>query len=266
MFTPLSEIANFPPLPENNAVAEDEPELVQLCRIKDAYGFENLWAKDFTDENWRGYLYDYYRLTEAVDKQVGRVIDALEQEGLMENTLIIFTSDHGDGAASHKWHSKLSLYEGPATVPFIISYGDKIPKGIVDQKHLVSGLDLLPTLCDYAGVEIPDHVIGRSIRPVIENFDLEGKEFIVTELAPFYRGALEGKYRDWRGRMVRTLDYKYCVYNQGERNEQLFDMNNDRGETTNLAYDPDMASVVAYHRTLLKEWLVKTDDNFIIPE
>jgi len=264
-FTRLNEIENLPPLPENNGVDENEPELVKLLRTKDNYGFETARAKDFTDEEWQGYLYDYYRLVEMVDVEVGKILDAFEEEGLMDDTIIVFTADHGDGAASHKWHSKVVLYEESVAVPFIISYKGKISKNIIDDKHLVSGVDVLPTLCDYAGIKHPKKCTGKSLKPILDDPSLQGTEFVITELAPFLKSTLGGKYFDWRGRMVRTSEFKYCVYSNGERNEQLFDMVNDRGEMNNLAYNSKFRSVIKKHRNLLVQWIKDTDDDFKMP-
>lgn len=265
LFTPLDSIENIPPLPENNGFSKDEPELVQLCRTKDDYGFETSMAKHFSDKDWQGYLYDYYRLTERVDMEIGKVLDAFEKQGLLDNTIVVFTADHGDGAASHKWHSKVILYEESAAVPFIISYKGKITGNIIDDEHLVSGVDILPTLCNYAGIKIPNNVRGKSLKSVIENPALKEDGFVVTELAPFKKSTLGGKYFDWRGRMIRTSQYKYCVYSGGERNEQLFDMKKDRGETNNLAYNPAFVEIIKQHRGLLKQWIVETKDDFEMP-
>jgi len=266
-FSNLNKIEDeLPPLPDNNGVDENEPELVQLCRTKDNYGFETAKAKNFTDKKWQGYLYDYYRLVELVDIEIGKILDVFEEEGLLEDTVIVFTSDHGDGAASHKWHSKVILYEESVAVPFIISHKGKTPKGVIDKKHLVSGVDILPTLCDYAGIMPPEKCHGKSLKPAIDNPELQGKEFVVAELAPFLKNTLGGGYHDWRGRMLRTSKYKYCVYSHGERNEQLFDMDNDSGEMNNLAYDLKFANEIKQHRKLLKQWIKETNDDFKIPE
>lgn len=121
-------------------------------------------------------------MTERVDRAIGRVLGALSERGLEENTLIIFTSDHGDGSGSHKWAAKLNLYEESATVPFAISWKGVTPAGRVDREHLVSGLDVLPTMCDYAGVKGLASFRGRSMRSVIENASAEWRDFVVTEL------------------------------------------------------------------------------------
>ena len=83
-----------------------------------------------------------------MDGQVGRLLEALRQQDLERSALVLFTSDHGEGMAAHRWMTKLVLYEEPLRVPFIVRWPGKIPAGVVDGQHLVSGLDVLPTLCD----------------------------------------------------------------------------------------------------------------------
>jgi arylsulfatase A-like enzyme len=87
-------------------------------------------------------------LTEAVDVQVDRLLEALRKQDLEGSALVLFTSDHGQGMTAHCWAIKLMLYEEPLRVPFIVRWPGKIPAGVVDGQHLVSGLDVLPTLCD----------------------------------------------------------------------------------------------------------------------
>jgi len=252
------EIKNeLPPLPPNFAVDPNEPELLQRKRVQPYYGDEITMTKGFSQKDWRRYIYDYYRMTERVDEQIGRVLAALKAKGLQENTLILFTSDHGDGVAAHKWAAKLSLYEEAVRVPFIISWKGRIPAGVVDSEHLLSGLDVLPTLCDYAAIEHPADFRGNSIREIIENQAADWRDYIVTELAT------DPKNPDRKGRMIRTARYKYNLYSKGERNEQLFDLVNDPGEMENLAFEPAMQSIKNAHKKMLIEWMRQTEDDFL---
>jgi arylsulfatase A-like enzyme len=143
---------------------------------------------------------DLLPLTERVAAQIGRLLDALKSNGLEKNTLVVFTSDHGDMDGSHRLASKNVFYENSAGVPFIMRYKGVIPAGVVDDKHLISnGLDVLPKLCDYAGVPIPEYLLGRTIRPLAEGgIDNARRPYIVAE--------------NTTGRMLRSDRYKYCVY------------------------------------------------------
>jgi arylsulfatase A-like enzyme len=249
----------LPPLPANFQINADEPEFITWCRRRGHYGPEGIATHDWTDLQWRAYLHHYYRLTEQVDAQFGRVLDALRQRRLADQTLIVFTSDHGEGMAAHRWVVKLMFWETVATVPLIVS-GKAVPaSGVVDTEHLVSGLDVLPTLCDYAGIEPPAGALGMSLRPLIEDAAVPGREYLVSELQPDPRRVY------LKGRMVRGRRFKYVAFSHGRRPEMLFDMQADPGETRNLAGDPELAEELSRHRGMLTEWTARTHDTFVAP-
>ena len=176
------------------------------------------------------------------------MLDALRDAGLEDNTLVVFTSDHGDMDSAHKMEHKSVLYEEAVRVPFIMSYKGRIPTGVVDDTHLISnGLDLLPTLCDYAGITTPEGLPGRSLRPLAEGKDTkEWRDFVVAE--------------SQNGRMLRTKSYKYCIYDSGSHREQLIDLENDPGEMKNLAEIENYKDVLDKHRRLLRGWIERTGD------
>lgn len=204
---------------------------------------------DWTDQQWREYLWIYYRLTETADAEVGRVLAALDQTGLNSNTIVLFTADHGEMMGSHQMVTKQKLYEESATVPLIIA-----PPAIaarVDAQHLVSGLDVAPTLLDYAGIAPPASLEGCSLRPLVDGKTVPWRQFVVSETS----SAAEA-------RLVRTDRYKYILFAQGENREQFFDMQADPGETKNLIGDASLAGEVERHRGLLKQWMRDTQDEF----
>ncbi|MDZ4199912.1 MAG: hypothetical protein U1E27_11590, partial [Kiritimatiellia bacterium] len=129
--------------------------------------------------------------------------------------------------------------------------------GRVDTTHPVSGVDVVPTLCDLAGIPPPAGLPGSSWKPFLigpDTTEAEGHDFVVTELKPFRDAA-----PDMEARMVRSRDWKYIRF-AGCPAEQLLDMRNDPGETTSLHADPRYADVLARHRQGLKEWAVRTGD------
>ncbi|MEI8044038.1 MAG: sulfatase-like hydrolase/transferase [Verrucomicrobiota bacterium] len=201
---------------------------------------------NWTDLQWRQYLWVYYRLVESSDELIGRVLGALEQTGLGSNTIVVFTSDHGEMMGSHGLVTKEKLYEESASVPLVIA-----PPGVtpgVDRQHLVSGLDLMPTFLDYAGITAPASLEGRSLRPLVAGNTVPWRDFVASEtFAP-------------EARMIRTTRHKYILFAQGENREQFFDLEKDPGETNNLADNPAVAGEVARHRSLLQEWMRATGD------
>jgi choline-sulfatase len=115
-----------------------------------------------------------------------------------------------------------------------------VAEGHVDRTHLVSGLDLAPTLCDYAGTPPPPDMRGLSLRGVIEGRGPSWREYVVAHSFVV-------------GRMVRTARYKYIAY-QGDTTDQLFDMLSDPWETRNLATEGSLAGPLAEHRRMLAQW------------
>lgn len=231
-----------PPLPLNYEPQDNEP--VAVARLLDERPFKRRARETYTDRDWRLHRWAYHRLTERVDCQIQMVLDAVRQNGQEENTIIILTSDHGDMDASHRMEHKTTLYEQSARVPFLVMHKGTATGGRVDETHLVSsGLDLLPTVCDYAG--IPDAKAdprGRSLRPIIEGRTVN----------------------DWRqtlgvesqiGRMVVGDRVKYIRYDFGKVQEQLLDLKKDPGETRHFTDDPEYAGLLNRLRTsYANEW------------
>ena len=238
----------LPPLPKNSAIPAREPDAIEATMKVTAVTPAKLIRKDYNERDWRNYRWIYCRLTERVDAQIGRLLDALKKNGLEKNTLVIFTSDHGDMDGSHRLASKNVFYENSVGVPFIMQYKGVIPPGQVDEKSLVSnGLDVLPTLCDYAGVKAPAYLLGRSLRPVAENQeDNARRRYVVAE--------------NNTGRMLRSDHYKYCVYKSGKIRESLVDLRTDPGEMKNLAGKAGFEEHLNKHREFLKQWIKESND------
>ena len=246
-------LENCPNLPPNHAVPPFEPAVIRLQhRAEPVHSF----VLDLTPEQWRRFRYAYYRLIEKVDRGIGRVLDALHETGLDEDTLVIFSSDHGDHHGAHSLYCKTFLYEEATRVPLLISMKGVAKVGHVDTAHLISnGLDLFPTVCDYAGAEVPEGLEGRSLRPLLEEGELaDWRSHLVAET---WLNRL-----DCAGRMVRSESYKYIVYCWGTHREQLFDLENDPGEMVNLAVESRYKGVLDEHRRHLREWCGRTGDNF----
>ncbi|MCH2385769.1 MAG: sulfatase-like hydrolase/transferase [Pedosphaera sp.] len=238
----------LPPLPDNSAVPKREPNAIEANMKEISVTPAKLIRKDYNNRDWRNYRWIYCRLTERVDAQIGRLLDALKVHDLEKNTLVIFTSDHGDMDGSHRLASKNVFYENSVGVPFMMQYKGVIPAGVVDNNSLVSnGLDVLPTLCDYAGVSIPNYLLGRTLRPVAEGRgDNARRPYVVAE--------------NNTGRMLRSDRYKYCVYTSGVIRESLVDLKTDPGEMKNLAGLPQFHKTLNQHRDYLKQWIVESKD------
>ncbi|NQT14299.1 MAG: sulfatase-like hydrolase/transferase [Planctomycetes bacterium] len=241
-----------PPLPENYEVPALEPECVTTDYLG-ARAFRAYARDSWSDQRWREHRWAYCRLTEMVDAQIGQVLDALGRQGLEETTAVVFTSDHGDLDSAHRLEHKSIPYEEAARVPLIVSQKGATKAGLVDTTHLVAvGLDLIPTLCDYAGIEPPSDLRGRSVRPLAEGRDVERwRSDVVVETRS--------------GRMLRTDRFKYIVYQSGKHREQLIDLVDDPGEMVNLAEDSKYGDVLNDHRRRLGRWVDETNDEIAAP-
>ncbi len=253
-FSRASEINELPELPENFEIPDMEPEIVGIKRIEGQYGIETTLTRNWTEEDWRAYRYHYFRMTERVDREIGKILQALQKNSMLKNTLIVFTSDHGDGQGAHRWAVKLSFYEEASKVPLIISWQGVIPQNRILEETITSGIDILPTLLDYSGIEPKLSFTGRSLRPTIEQKDQENRHFSITELAD------DPKDTARIGRMIRTDHFKYCLYSEGQLREQFFDLETDPGEMNNLIGDNTFFDEINKHRQLLSKWMEHTND------
>lgn len=227
----------LPPLPANFKFDAKEPETFRkIWRDKP----KDLTRMQWSELHWRYYLWSYYRHVEMVDAEIGRVLDALDDSPQASNTILVFSSDHGEGMAHHQMVTKHYLYDEAARVPLMISWPGQFGEGVTNRKHLVSGLDIAPTLCDFAGIDAPPKVRGRSLRALAEGRAPEWREFLVSE-------------SNTTGRMLRTPEFKLITY-KGDATEQLFNMKNDPGETRNLIGETKFASVTADLKVRLEEW------------
>jgi choline-sulfatase len=235
-------LEDLPPLPENYAIQQNEPAAIEAHLNSDAVTPAKTMRKEYDEKAWRIYRWIYHRLTEQVDGHICTILEGLKHAGLEDSTVIIFTSDHGNMDASHRLASKSLFYEESVGVPLILKYKGSIAASRTDRSHLVStGLDILPTICDYAGVKRPEHLLGMSLRPLAE-----GRR--VDEWRPFV--ASENYYT----RMIRSQRYKYCAYDDANSKESLVDIENDPGEMRNLVDDPKCQGILIEHRRLLAEW------------
>jgi arylsulfatase A-like enzyme len=201
----------------------------------------------FDEKAIRHFLAHYYAMVSLIDKWVGAIVEALKETGQYENTLIVFSSDHGDYAGEHgKIFKGHCLYEGLLRVPFLLHWPARLARGQVSDS-LVELVDVLPTFLDYAGVEIPWGVQGRSLRPLLAGG--EGKTESLREFAfaeYFYQ------------KMVRTPEWK-LIYYAGKPYGELFNLKEDPHEFHNRYDDPACRKVRAELEQGLLDFLVATE-------
>jgi len=248
---------DLPPLPDNFAIPENEPTAIR--EAQEMSRGKQYPTKDWDERLWREYLWGYYRLCEKVDAEIAKVLEALQENGFADNTVIMFVADHGEGMAAHHWNQKQVLYDEAVRVPCIIAPPQTAAAGKVSTALVSTGIDYLPTILDFAGISCPDTMPGHSLKSIaLGKSDTLPREYVVTETV-FASGTRQFGVS---GRMLRTERYKYTIYNKGECREQLFDMEKDPGEMNNLAVAPEYQSILNQHRQHMVAWAAQTQDHF----
>lgn len=220
-----------PPLPDNFEIQQDEPEAIHMMQARSP--FKRKARTHYTEKQWRLHRWVYARLTKRVDAQIERVLDALRENGLEDNTLVVFSSDHGDMDASHRMEHKTVFYDEAARIPLLISGAGVSHRGVVDNRLVSNGLDLLPTFCEVAGINAPDTLEGLSLMPLLNGeADVAWRDDLPVESE--------------MGQMILYQQYKYMLHYEGSNREQLIDLLTDPGEMRNAINDPQ-------HQPLLEE-------------
>lgn len=242
-----------PPRRPNFATPQDETDSMALMR--QSYQSARLFpVGGFDEKKWREYVWAYYRMIEKVDALIGKVLATLQASGSAENTLVLFLADHGDCQGAHGWNQKTVFYDESARVPFILHYPAAIKPGVSD-RLVNTGVDVLPTLCDFAGIPIPQGLHGLSLKQTANGENKEDpRQYVVVSHKMVQGAEVDGKVPICNGRMVRSRRFKYCVYDVGRRRESLVDMEADPGEMINLAGKAEFASELKRHREYLQEW------------
>ncbi len=254
----------LPVLPANHPIPPFEPEIL---RILQKQGHEVYIPQNFSSLEWRRYLWAYYRMIELADEQIGRILSALDEAGLRDNTLVIFTADHGDGSAAHQWNQKMTLYEEVIRVPFILS-GPGIAAGRLNPEVVSASLDLSPTIREYTGISEKENE-GQSLLGLCRDKKesvTRDTVFVETALNPETGNAERAMKRN-TGRAVVSGRWKYSLWKWGRNREQLIDLENDPGEMVNLAVSSRYKDVLNDMRQKLFDWAQRTEDNMrcIVP-
>ena len=189
----------------------------------------------------------YYASVAYMDAQVGKVLSALDQSGQADNTIVIFTSDHGYHLGEHDFWAKVSLRDESAMVPLIIRLPGKQPAVC---ESLVELIDLYPTVASLCGLDVPSRIQGEDISPALDDpaYPVRQAAFSV---APSRKGFL-----------LRTDRWAYIQYGEdASAGIELFDMHNDPHQYTNLASKPELRSVLEELKTQLAAKLREVRDN-----
>ena len=223
---------NLTPEQKKNWDAAYEPK-------NEAFRKANLRGRDLVRWKYQRYIKDYLRCIASVDDNVGRVLDYLDETGLAENTVVIYTSDQGFYLGEHGWFDKRFMYEESLRMPFLIRYPRQIKPGSVND-DMVLNLDFAPTFLDFAQAQIPSDMQGQSLRPLLEG--ITPTDWRSSIYYHYY------EYPAWhsvkRHYGIRTERYKLIHFYYDIDEWELYDLAKDPDEFKNLYGDPAYAQVV----------------------
>ena len=219
--------------PDDLPVPDFPPEL-QIRRV----------AEGFTDEQLRAARHGYFAMVSEVDDHIGHILAGLDSLGLADNTIVVFTSDHGEWLGEHLRYGKgYPAHDCVSRVPLIVRW----PAGIIDpgrtEHGIVEAVDVLPTLLAGAGIQIPPQVQGTSLLPALEAQPFSGRETALTEM------------HGWKSQ--RNERFRYLVEADGK--ESLYDLAADTAGYAEVSDDPAMAAALAEARHQLVTRMVASE-------
>ena len=194
-------------------------------------------GKELTKWKYQRYMEDYLACIKAVDENVGRLMKYLDENGLAENTIVIYTSDQGFYLGEHGWFDKRFMYEESFRTPLIVRWPEKVKPGSVNDQ-LVQNLDFAQTMLDAAGIEAPSDMQGRSLVPLLKGEDTEWRDALYYHYYEY-----PGIHAVKRHYGIRTDRYKLIHFYHDVDEWELYDLQEDPNEMQNVIDDPDYEAV-----------------------
>ncbi len=216
--------------------------------IADKFYKKNLEGKALAEWKYQRYMRDYAKVVKSLDRNVGRVIDYLREHDMLDNTLIVYTSDQGFYMGEHGWFDKRFMYEESMRTPLVMH----LPKSLKkrgDIKELVQNIDYAPTFLDMAGLNVPQDMQGESLLPLLK----EDKEVTDWQRQSLYYHFYEypGEHQVRRHYGIRTKEYKLIHFYGDLDAWELYDLKNDPKELKNLYNKPEYQTIVEELKTQL---------------
>lgn len=207
----------------------------------------------------RAWLAGYYAHCTAIDRSVGDIMETLDENGLSENTVLVFASDHGDMLGSHGWTRKQKPWEESIRVPFLLRYPQKYGREARDVSPFLNAHDIMPTLLGVCGLPIPASVDGRDFSPALAGENFESHGALLACFHPFGEWSRPAGGREYRG--IRTERFTYCRTLEGPW--LLYDNETDHYQLKNLVGDLAYSEIQAELEALLQRELDAIGDEFL---
>jgi arylsulfatase A-like enzyme len=214
----------------------------------------NLKGKDLTEWKYQRYMRDYLATAASMDKNIGRTLDYLDENGLAENTVVIYVSDQGFYLGEHGWFDKRFMYEESFRTPLMMRYPGVIKAG-TESDHFVMNLDIAPTVLDIAGVAIPKDVQGESIMPLLNNKKEKGRDAI------YYHYYENGEHAVSPHFGVKTDRYKLIRFYKRVSSWELYDLKKDPHEMNNVYNSKKHRKIRDELRKELDQMINRYEDN-----
>lgn len=221
----------------------------------EAFEKSNLTGKELIQWKYQRYVKDYLRCIDSVDDNVGRILDYLDESGLADNTIVIYTSDQGWYLGEHGWYDKRWMYEESFRTPLIVRWPKHIKPGSTN-KDLVMNLDFAETFLDIAGAKIPADMQGQSLKPIFG--DQTPTDWRTSVYYHYYE--FPGAHSVAKHYGVRTDRYKLIHFYENKEWE-LFDLQTDPHELTSVYDDPKYQEIRKHMEAELQKLRDQYDDD-----
>ena len=237
----------------------DKDDLMRYCYVYDSISNDflnrHLEGKELAEFKYQRYMRDYAKVLKSLDDNVGRVLDYLEEKGMLDSTLVVYTSDQGFYMGEHGWFDKRFMYEESLSTPLVMH----LPKGLEARgniQEMVQNIDYAPTFLELAGAKVPEDIQGTSLVPLLEG--KHPRNWRKSIYYHFYEYPAEHMVKRHYG--VRTERYKLIHFYNDIDTWELYDLQNDPHELHNLYGQPGMEKVTKQLRRELKRLQRQYDD------
>lgn len=214
------------------------------------YRSGKLQGKELVSWKYQQYMRDYLATVVAVDENIGRLLDYLEETDELDNTIIVYTSDQGFFLGEHGWFDKRFMYEECQRMPLIIRYPKAIPAGSTSDA-IAMNVDFAPTFLDFAGVSIPADIQGRSLKPVLTGGGAEPRDWRKAAYYHYYEYPAEHSVKRHYG--IRTKQFKLIHFYNDVDEWELYDLEADPHEMNNVYNHPEYAAQQVQLMQLLRD-------------
>jgi arylsulfatase A-like enzyme len=215
-------------------------------------------AKALLEWKYRRYMHEYLGTVHSMDRNIGRVLDYLDETGLAENTIVVYTSDQGFYIGEHGWFDKRYMYEESMRTPLMVRYPAGIKAGQT-VSEMVQNIDYAPTLLDFAGVTVPTDMQGVSLKGLLTG---EARDLNRDDLYYHYYEGIEKTHNVARQYGVRTRTHKLIRFKDvGMDHWEMYDLRNDPGEMRNIYNDPAYEDIRGDLHRKLQSLRTQYEDN-----